>query len=79
MTASVSASPGRIWEIKRSRRSREQGSSCEQGRSNALKEKEKERELSMEGTTERLHAVDGKPETFALASLVRLLAGKIST
>jgi hypothetical protein len=79
MTACTSASPGRIWKINRSRRSREQSSGCEQSRLNALKEKENERELSLEGTTERLHAVDGKPETFALASLVRLLAGKIST
>jgi hypothetical protein len=81
MTARLSASSGWTWDIKSSYDSPEQGSSCEQSRLNALKEKqkEKEREWSMEGTTERLHAVDGTPEMFALASLMRLLAGKIST
>jgi hypothetical protein len=81
MSACISASPERIWKITRSRCSREQDSSCEQSRSNAWKEKEreKEREWSMEVTTERLHAVDGKTEMLALASLTRWLVGKIST
>jgi hypothetical protein len=81
MTARLSASSGWTWDTKSSYDSREHGWSCEQNRLDSFKEKqkEKEREWSMEGTTERLHDVDGTPEMFAWASRTMFLAVKIST